>query len=86
MDWLKLIQALVPVAVTVAESIHPLGGSGAAKLSAATTIVQTGLGIAAGAGAIPPQVAIDTATIVSQINQHVAAANAAGGVSTVGGK
>lgn len=83
MDWLKLIQALVPVAVTVAQSIHPISGSGAARLATATTLVQTGLGLAAGAGAIPPQVALDASSVVTEINKHVAALNAAGGVQGV---
>lgn len=83
MNWLKLIQALVPVAVSVAESIHPLGGSGKAKLAAATTLVQTGLGMAAAAGAIPADVAIQVAPIVDAINQHVAAANEVGGVKAL---
>lgn len=83
MDWMKLIQLLVPVAVTVAETIHPMGGSGQAKLATATTLVQMGVGMAAGAGAIPAHVATDVTEIVNAINKHVAAANITGGVKPV---
>lgn len=83
MDWLKLIQTLVPVAVSIAEAIHPLSGSGKAKLAAATTIVQATVGLAAGAGAVPPEAALQVGAIVNEINQHVAAQNASGGVQPV---
>lgn len=83
MDWIKLLQLLVPVAVTVAESIHPLGENGKTKLATATTFVQMGLGMAAAAGAIPPGVAIQTKPIVDAINANVAQQNKAGGVKPI---
>jgi hypothetical protein len=87
MDWkkvLSLIQALVPVAVSVAETVHPLSGSGKAKLTTAVTLVQTGLGVAAAAGAIPPEAALQIAPIVEAVNTHVEELNKTGaGVKTL---
>ena len=80
MNWLKLIQQLVPAAIGVAEAIHPMSGSGAQKLATATTIVQTALGVAAGVGVIPPSIATDGTAITAAINKAVAHANSTGGV------
>ncbi len=52
MNWLALIQNLVPVAITIAQQVHG-AKSGPQKLTAAATIIQTALGIAVAAGALP---------------------------------
>lgn len=80
MDWGKLLSQLVPLGISIAETIHPLNGSGAQKLSTATTFVQMGLGLATAAGAVPPGKATD---VVAAINAAVSAANAAGGVPKI---
>jgi len=84
MDWGALFKVLVPVAVSLAETIHARGEN-AKKLQTATSLVQTGLLIAAGAGAIPASIATDGTKIVQAINDHVADQNAnADGVQPIG--
>ncbi len=79
MDIAKLLLALIPTAIQFAEAIHPLSGSGHAKLATATTIVQAGLGLAVASGAVSGAAA-NAVDIASQINSAVAKANATGGV------
>lgn len=74
-----LIEALVPLGIKLAETIHPLSDSGHQKLATATTMVQVGLGLAASAGAVPAGAA-NAFDIAGQINEAVAAANRKGGV------
>lgn len=75
----KLLAALIPLGMQVAETIHPLSGSGHAKLATATTLVQTGIGLAVAAGAVP-SAAATAVDIAGQISAAVAQANASGGV------
>lgn len=82
MNLAALLQALIPLGIQVAESIHPLGDSGHKKLATATTLVQTGLGLAVASGAIPAA-ATNAIDIATSINQAVAKANAAGGVPKI---
>jgi len=80
MNWLQLIGPLISAAIQLAEAIHPISGSGKQKLATAATLVQTGLGVAAAAGVVPPGVATDGEAITQAINDAVASANAQGGV------
>jgi len=79
MDIAKLLAALIPLGIQIAEAIHPLSNSGHQKLATATTLVQTGLGLAVASGAVSGSAAT-AVDIASQINGAVAKANAAGGV------
>lgn len=73
----KLLQALIPLGMTVAETIHPLGQSGHQKLATATTLVQTGLGLAVASGAISGAAA-NAVDVAAKINVAVAEANRQG--------
>lgn len=83
MNWLALIGPLIQASIQLAEAIHPLPLSGKQKLTTAATIVQTGLGMAAAAGALPPGVAVNGAAITQAINDAVTGANATGGVKPI---
>ena len=83
MDWLALIKALAPVAISIAETVHPMSGEGQKKLQTATTIIQAGLAVVAETGAIPPAAVDDVNSITAAINQSVAAANSGTGVPKV---
>ncbi len=52
MNWLALIQNLVPVAITIAQQVHG-ARTGPQKLTTAATIIQTALGLAVAAGTLP---------------------------------
>lgn len=78
----NLLAALIPLGIKIAETIHPMSNSGRQKLTTATTLVQTGLGLAVASGAIPASAAT-AVDIAGKINQAVADANAAGGVPTL---
>lgn len=80
MDWGALLKQLIPLGITIAESVHPLPNSGAQKLATATTFVQLGLGLASAAGAIPPATATNINLITDTINQSVAHLNNTTGV------
>ncbi len=80
MNWLALVQALAPVAISIAESVHPLPNSGKQKLATATTLVTLGLGVASAAGSIPPEAATDVRAVTTIINQQVAQLNNTSGV------
>jgi len=85
MDTDKLnafLKTLVSTGIAMAETIHPMSCSGHQKLSTATTIIQTALGIAAASGFLPA-VAINAIDVAAHVNQAVADANAAGGVPTL---
>jgi len=84
MDWGALLKQLIPLGISIAESVHPLPNSGAQKLATATTFVQMGLGLASAAGAIPPKVATSINDVTQAINQQVAVDNAKQGVAKIG--
>lgn len=85
MNWLSLAQALIPLAISIAESAHPQPNSGTSKLQTATNIVQGTLGAIANAtGSAPPAVATDRSVLGSAISSAVALANALGGVQRHG--
>jgi len=84
MDIAKLLAALIPLGMQLAETIHPLSQSGHAKLATATTLVQTGLGLAVATGAVSGSAA-NAVDIASTINNAVAIANAGGGVPLIEG-
>ncbi len=77
MNWLALIQGLIPVAVGIAEQIHG-AKTGPQKLATVTSIAQEALGIAAAVGAIPAAALPTTATLIQQINSTVASMNTSG--------
>lgn len=78
-----LIASLAPIAISVAETIHPIPGSGGKKLSTATGIVQSVLQALGTAKVIPSDVPVGVGQITDAINGAVAAANAVGGVPTL---
>lgn len=72
MNWLTLIQALVPVGIQVAQALHPDRGQGAAKAATVLAMAQPILAIAAATGAIPAEHALDTAAVLTAISKEVA--------------
>ena len=77
-----LLPGLIDFAIKFAETLHAFPKSGSTKLSTATTIIQTGLGVAVASGVITGKVAT-AIDIAAQVNAAVAAANASGGVPTL---
>lgn len=71
MNWLALIQALVPVGVQIAQQIHPQRGVGLNKAATVLAMVQPILAIAAATGAIPAGAATNTALVMDRISQEV---------------
>lgn len=71
MNWLALIQALVPVGVQLAQQIHPGRGVGLAKAATVLAMAQPILAIAAATGAIPADKATDSAAIMAHISAEV---------------
>lgn len=71
MNWLALIQGLIPVAITIAQQIHG-AKTGPQKLSTATSIIQAALSLAAAAGAVPARELPSTVVLTRQVNDAVA--------------
>ncbi len=78
MNWLALINLLIPVGVQIAQAVHPDRGKGLEKAATVLAMAQPILAIAAATGVIPADKATDTATIMAHISAEVAKQKATG--------